>query len=514
MKFLLPPLVLLMGLTIAVTSSFANEEKDKKDKKEIKELQKKIRALKSIKSEKLDLLEAKEAKRWEKRYEENAQAKIWADENRALDSRFSQLAGQLTRFQDELQGAKARTEDLEMQYEVVDKRAEQFDLTAGQVIEKRQASLAEDIPLMVNERTQLLNKAASAVASDKMKDRDAIFAFEIYFTEMLQRHQLGLTQKLETRSAINPAKQEVDVWHIQMGSMLIADVQKNGPFVQSLMKTGALKGKVWSWRSKLSLQYNQALKEAATQIAAGNNQVLLPIDILQAKDKGVGFAKMEDQGLSQAVSAWFDKGGLVMYPLIGCALFAFILGFERFSTYQTRGSRLITTRKHLMPLIRSGKWDEAIDYSNSRGTGLGKALAVVVQKRELNRDSAEKSVKEALLTEIPNLEKRLGLISALGAVAPLLGLLGTVSGMIALFKVITDVGTNDARLLAGGISEALVTTQTGLIIAIPILLLHGFLSEKLDGIIANLNAVTMEALNIVWSGDEDKRQELLKGKTK
>ena len=93
-------------------------------------------------------------------------------------------------------------------------------------------------------------------------------------------------------------------------------------------------------------------------------------------------------------------------------------------------------------------------------------------------------------------------ISALGTSAPLLGLLGTVSGMITLFKVITETGTNDARILAGGISEALVTTQTGLLVAIPVLLIHGYLSERLDDILSHYNQTVLEVFNIVFNGDK------------
>jgi biopolymer transport protein ExbB len=92
----------------------------------------------------------------------------------------------------------------------------------------------------------------------------------------------------------------------------------------------------------------------------------------------------------------------------------------------------------------------------------------------------------------------MGMLAALGSIAPLLGLLGTVTGMISLFQVITQAGTNDARLLAGGISEALVTTETGLVIAIPIMLMHGKLSESLDYISGELGVESTALLNTVF----------------
>jgi biopolymer transport protein ExbB len=115
-----------------------------------------------------------------------------------------------------------------------------------------------------------------------------------------------------------------------------------------------------------------------------------------------------------------------------------------------------------------------------------------------SREAAEKAVREAMLREVPALEKRLPLIAAMGAAAPLLGLLGTVSGLVTLFKILNQLGANDPKVLAGGISEALINTETGLAIAIPVLLFHGFLNEKLDTMNAALSSAALEALNKIW----------------
>jgi biopolymer transport protein ExbB len=96
----------------------------------------------------------------------------------------------------------------------------------------------------------------------------------------------------------------------------------------------------------------------------------------------------------------------------------------------------------------------------------------------------------------------MGLLAAMGTIAPLLGLLGTVTGIITLFTVITEVGTNDARVLAGGISEALVTTETGLIIAIPVMILHGLLSEKIEKITSELYVQSTSLMNKVFGKEK------------
>lgn len=125
-------------------------------------------------------------------------------------------------------------------------------------------------------------------------------------------------------------------------------------------------------------------------------------------------------------------------------------------------------------------------------------LFAVLNKANESRDAAEKSLQEALLREQPKLERRMGLLAAVGSIAPLLGLLGTVTGIITLFTVITEVGTNDARVLAGGISEALVTTEAGLIIAIPVMILHGLLSEKIERVISELYVQSTAMLNRIF----------------
>ena len=107
-------------------------------------------------------------------------------------------------------------------------------------------------------------------------------------------------------------------------------------------------------------------------------------------------------------------------------------------------------------------------------------------------------MQEVLLHEIPVIEKHLPTLKSLGALAPLLGLLGTVTGMISLFEVITSYGTGDPKLLAGGIAEALVTTEFGLIVAIPTILFHRILLNIAGRVISDIERHSITLLNIGW----------------
>ena len=122
--------------------------------------------------------------------------------------------------------------------------------------------------------------------------------------------------------------------------------------------------------------------------------------------------------------------------------------------------------------------------------GIGKNFA--------NRAGAEKSLEELFAGEVPKIEKGLSWISVFASTAPLLGLLGTVMGMIELFDVITMHGTSDPKLLAGGISVALVTTEAGLIVAIPLQLLHTFLVNRADALRGRMEKAGLAVLNALW----------------
>ncbi len=102
---------------------------------------------------------------------------------------------------------------------------------------------------------------------------------------------------------------------------------------------------------------------------------------------------------------------------------------------------------------------------------------------QLELDTLELKLDEAILRETPALERWQGLIKLLAAVAPLLGLLGTVTGMIATFQAITQYGTGDPKMMADGISQALVTTVLGLVAAIPLLFLHSLVAARSKALI-------------------------------
>jgi biopolymer transport protein ExbB len=128
--------------------------------------------------------------------------------------------------------------------------------------------------------------------------------------------------------------------------------------------------------------------------------------------------------------------------------------------------------------------------------GPAKAMLVdAVEHCEESKELVEEVMYERMLEVQPRLERLLPFIAVTAATAPLMGLLGTVTGMINTFKLITVFGTGDAKQLSSGISEALVTTEFGLIVAIPSLIMHALLNRRAQGVMANMERMAVAFVN-------------------
>jgi len=230
--------------------------------------------------------------------------------------------------------------------------------------------------------------------------------------------------------------------------------------------------------------------------------VKIPLDVLQNKAVKNSITDTKELSVKEELQAFFKKGGIVMYPLMLVAIFALLLCLERFVVLTIRGRVGGGFLKKVHKMVDEKRYEDAADVCLKKESSLSMVMFAVLNKAKETRDSAEKSLQEALLREQPKLERRMGLLAAMGSIAPLLGLLGTVTGIITLFNVITEVGTNDARVLAGGISEALVTTETGLVIAIPVMILHGLLSEKIEKVTSELYVQSTSLLNKIFPKNE------------
>ena len=187
---------------------------------------------------------------------------------------------------------------------------------------------------------------------------------------------------------------------------------------------------------------------------------------------------------------YFLQGGPVMVPIVLDSLWMWAVIAERIF-YFRRISRGDIDLKMAVEMLKGRQTEYSTDALRAR------IVARFVQEQTGDGELDQKLLDQYAMEERPVLKRNLALIAVLAAVAPLLGLLGTVTGMMDTFNVIAVFGTGNARGMASGISEALITTQCGLLVAIPGLFMSAFLSRRADRIENGLNEFLMTLKRII-----------------
>ena len=167
-----------------------------------------------------------------------------------------------------------------------------------------------------------------------------------------------------------------------------------------------------------------------------------------------------------------QQGGTPGYVIITLGIIALLLSIERFITLSLVGGKVAR--------------QAANAGSADTGNPLGRVLQVYHDNKDIDAETLQLKLDEAILKEQPAVNARIAFIKIISMVAPLLGLLGTVIGMIVTFQAITLFGTGDPKTMAGGISQALITTVLGLTVAIPTVLLHSIVDSRAKGILHTL----------------------------
>ncbi|MCI0746663.1 MAG: MotA/TolQ/ExbB proton channel family protein [Verrucomicrobia subdivision 3 bacterium] len=189
------------------------------------------------------------------------------------------------------------------------------------------------------------------------------------------------------------------------------------------------------------------------------------------------------------------KGGWVMAPLIALGFSALLVALLKW--FQLSRIRLATERdlQKVLRYLESNEEGKALAHARSIPGPAGDLLATAVEHSDEKKEYIEEIVYEKMLGARTRLERGIAFLALTATAGPLMGLLGTVMGMIATFKLISSFGSGDPKLLAAGISEALIATATGMTVAIPALLLHAFLSRKAKGIIGSMEQTAVGFIN-------------------
>ena len=195
-------------------------------------------------------------------------------------------------------------------------------------------------------------------------------------------------------------------------------------------------------------------------------------------------------------------GGWSMLPIILCSIVAIAIVIERFWTLAA--TRI--TPKYVLAQVWTWIKNNQLDSSKLRelrlSSPLGQILAAGLLSSKYGRTAMIDSIEQAAAQVIHDMERYLNTLGTIAAITPLLGLLGTVVGMIRVFSEIMLQGTGNANALAGGISEALISTAAGLTVAIPTFMFHRFFTRKVDSMVLNLE---QESIKLVDALHSDRR---------
>ncbi|MFH1067701.1 MAG: MotA/TolQ/ExbB proton channel family protein [bacterium] len=200
-------------------------------------------------------------------------------------------------------------------------------------------------------------------------------------------------------------------------------------------------------------------------------------------------------------STLFDivqKGGPIMWFIFAASVVAVAVFIERVLFFHRSAAPVDAFLSGISNLLRRGKYEEALERCNETYGPAARVVQAAILKRYLPKAELREIVQEVAQMQVPRLESNMRILATIGAIAPLLGLLGTVTGMMSAFMTINRA-VNPAPIseLAGGIWEALITMAGGLIVAIPSYVAYNFLCSRIQAIITDMERCGIEAVQIL-----------------
>lgn len=234
---------------------------------------------------------------------------------------------------------------------------------------------------------------------------------------------------------------------------------------------------------------------------AESDSGMLPVDA--SLGNALKIAATEDTLLEH-----LKKGGPVMVPILGLGIAAILIALFRWVDLSQ--NRLVSPEdlQLVLSCIKAGNVQKAREHAAKMKGVVGDILATAIENCREKTEYIEEILYERILSAKPSLQRMLPFIALTAATAPLLGLLGTVTGMINTFNMITVFGTGDPRMLSAGISEALITTKFGLVVAVPALICHAVVSRKAKGILGSMEQVTVGFVNSLPEVEETESEQL------
>ncbi len=464
---------------------------------------------------------------------EEIRVKRWQDKRNAVAAQeaFSEAWNEVKADIDRLGQTKDQKEEtlLRLQNQESEKRAQveeqenrlkQFGLQVREKFGELGSEWERGFPYHTAEKLAKLSAARHALekedpAGSAAVDRLFSLAYEDFLdgeTRSIARDKLAVKGVAAALAAApgseDAAKAPLDVASqarivaghtLRLGQAYEAFVSTESGDVAVLGKTGRLDGRTWEWIEDVPEEVRASLRMAVTGLASGKAEMaLLPVDVLLTKATGEGFTTKARSTLWKALQHEFDGGGWVMWPILSLAFAGILIVLGKVAGFLRRDQAARKLAARVQTLAEAGKLKEALALCRKSKGSVGRVLAAILEQADATREDAESRAHEVMLHETPALERYITTMNILAAASPLVGLLGTVTGMVRLFDVITVHGTGNPKLMAGGISEALIATKWGLGVAIPLLLSYNLLDNWSARIVSNMEKYAARLVNTLY----------------
>lgn len=349
-----------------------------------------------------------------------------------------------------------------------------------------------DLLYLSQQNAQNVSDDVSIVEAVVLQAQSALTPYGVTIEVDKENYQAALKTIFEKSDMLIKKLSTIEVtkapFYLNDGTEKLGTVVKVGNIAQFGIDGANAGALVPAGENKFKLYDEPTAVETATMLAKSQMPETLHIFIYENSTK-----EIEDK-IEKTTLSVIDSGGIIGWVIVGLGLFGLLLAL--FRTIFLVGSNSSTgplAKATLVELLDGGQ-EKALVYLKEKSGATARVLKATVRNLDAEREHVEDVVMESIMHESSRLDRFGSAIMVIAAVAPLLGLLGTVTGMIATFDIITEFGTGDPKLLSGGISIALVTTELGLIVAIPMLLVGNMLSAWAEKI---KDAMEHSALHLI-----------------
>ncbi len=413
---------------------------------------------------------------------DQARSKI-ADERIPLSNERSSLMGRVMSLRREMEQASRvrdnKSVDLQGLEQEIKKREDEVSYLKslmGDYIQRFETQIHISEDQLYDE---IIKSAISTADETSLSEEDKLLRQVSVVDTSLERIQELAGGRIFEGHALSPEKVQEEGTFTLVGPIALFSGNNGTTAGEIILKHGSAEPYVYALGEEAG---------AAIRQVSANGTGSIPVD------PTLGSARLVEQ-TKETFWEHVQKGGVVIYFILGLAGLALLIAL--FKWIEISGVRRARPEDlhDILDLLRNNDSEEALARAKKIKGPVGLLLTDAVNNAGESKDLLEEVLYERLLQTQPKLERLIPFIAVVAATAPLLGLLGTVTGMIKTFKLITVFGTGDARSLSSGISEALITTEFGLFVAIPSLIIHALLLRKTKGVLASMEQTAVAFKN-------------------